>query len=89
MVLGIFWSEARVWLWTPALAFAGAACLVNAARCGRRHCFFTGPLYLAAAGVVAGSALDFIPLQAGWILAGLIFGILAAYAPEWVRGKYV
>lgn len=46
---GIFWSAGHVWLWTLALLVAGGACIVNAARCGRRHCHFTGPLYLLGA----------------------------------------
>lgn len=36
-------------MWTPALLTAAAACVVNAARCGRLHCYFTGPLFLFAA----------------------------------------
>jgi len=48
LVIGIFWSQVRAWLWTPALVVAGVACLVNANRCGRLH-YITGPLYLLAA----------------------------------------
>ena len=44
LVAGMFWSNGRLWLWTPALLVAGMACVVNAARCGRLHCYFTGPL---------------------------------------------
>lgn len=33
-----------------ACAVMGAACLVNAARCGRLHCYFTGPYFLMLAG---------------------------------------
>ena len=47
--LGLFWSEVRVWLWAPALVVAGVACLANAFRCGRLHCYFTGPLFLLGA----------------------------------------
>jgi len=36
----------RTVVWTIALAWTGAACLVNAHRCGRTHCRYTGPFYL-------------------------------------------
>jgi hypothetical protein len=39
----------RTVLWTVGFSLAGTACLINARRCGRRHCFYTGPLYLLAA----------------------------------------
>ena len=36
----------RVGMWTLALAWTGSMFLVNAARCGRTHCRYTGPFYL-------------------------------------------
>ncbi len=38
---------ARTAIWTIALAWKGAACILNARRCRRTHCRFTGPYYLA------------------------------------------
>ena len=37
----------RTMAWTVALAWMGAACILNAKRCGRTHCRYTGPYYLA------------------------------------------
>src|SRR5437764_498077 len=37
----------RAGLWTIALAWMGIACLLNERRCGRTHCRYTGPFYLA------------------------------------------
>ena len=34
----------RTVVWTVALGIMGAACMVNALRCGRVHCYVTGPL---------------------------------------------
>src|ERR1044072_3082865 len=59
-------------VWTLALAWTGAACLVNAARCGRMHCRYTGPFYLAliVPTLVAGWADASTPV---WIaLGGLV-----------------
>jgi hypothetical protein len=33
--------------WTVALAWMGTACILNLRRCGRTHCRYTGPYYLA------------------------------------------
>lgn len=89
LVVGILWSQARVWLWVPALLVAGTACVVNAARCGRLHCYFTGPLYLLAALATVLSSLRVIPLHWGWILAAVVTGMVVAYALEGIRGSYV
>jgi hypothetical protein len=33
-------------VWTIALVWIGTACILNARRCGRTHCRYTGPFYL-------------------------------------------
>lgn len=86
---GVFWSAGRVWLWTPALAVAGAACVVNAARCHRLHCYFTGPLYLLGAAASLLRGLGLLPLSWSWIGIALVAGTVLAYLPEWIRGKYL
>jgi hypothetical protein len=37
-------------VWPTLLTFMGVACLLNARRCGRIHCYFTGPFFLLLAG---------------------------------------
>lgn len=39
--------SARAAVWIIALAWMGCACIQNARRCGRTHCRYTGPFYLA------------------------------------------
>lgn len=72
----------RLLLWLPAFLVAGVACIVNARRCGRFHCFLTGPLYLLAAVATAAGA--------PWprIACGVVVGTIAAYAVEFGYGKY-
>ena len=89
LLVGVFWSEGRVWVWTPALAVAGIACLVNAARCGRLHCYFTGPLWLLGAMATLLRGFGIVPLPWNWILYVLLGGSLLAFVPEWVGRKYV
>jgi hypothetical protein len=83
----------RTVLWTAALTVAGTACLANAARCGRLHCYFTGPFLLLCAAVTLTYGLGFLPLGPNrWgsiaivvALGGCFFGCV----PEWIWGKYV
>ena len=88
-VVGAFLGPTgRAMLWTPAFVVAGGACVVNARRCGRLHCFMTGPLYLLAAAATVLRALDAVSVPWALILFGVPAGTIAAYAVERVRGKY-
>jgi len=45
----------------------GVACLLNALRCGRTHCYVTGPFFLILAGVALLYRIGILPLGArGW-----------------------
>jgi hypothetical protein len=37
----------RAAVWTVALIWMGLACILNARRCGRTHCRYTGPYFFA------------------------------------------
>ena len=41
--------SARTFVWSTALMWMGLACVVNALRCGRIHCYLTGPFFLLMA----------------------------------------
>src|SRR5258708_6708304 len=72
----------RTAIWAVALLWMGTACILNARRCGRTHCRYTGPYYLAmiapalvlASGVVS---VDFY----GWLVLGAL--ILAGSRIIW------
>ena len=82
----------RTIVWTVALATMAVACIVNALRCGRVHCYVTGPFFLLMALVALSYGLGILHLGAnGWNLLGLIglVGTLALwYLPEMFFGKY-
>lgn len=88
-LVGIPWTAARPLLWIPSLAVAGSACLVNASRCGRLHCFLTGPLFLLGAVATLLDASHVLAIDWRWILAAVTFGTSIGYGLEWVRGTYV
>jgi hypothetical protein len=82
----------RAAIWTIALVWMGVACILNARRCGRMHCRYTGPFYLAmiapvvllAAGIGSVGVLGWLIL-AVLILAGSKF---IWWATEHAWGKF-
>lgn len=89
LVAGANWNAARAWLWIPALLIMGAGCLVNARRCGRTHCFVTGPLFVLAALYVALAELGVVPLRPSTFLS-VVLGITAlAFLAELPMGRYI
>lgn len=82
----------RTAVWTVALITLGAACLANAARCGRVHCYITGPFFLVMALVTLLYGLGVLPLgRSGWGLIGLVIlvgAIALTCLPEKFFGKY-
>ncbi|MGH9776259.1 MAG: hypothetical protein ACRD50_15095 [Candidatus Acidiferrales bacterium] len=89
LIVGFYWQAGRVWLWVPALVVAGGACAVNARRCGRLHCYITGPLYLGAALYVILAAFGLLPLQAGKFLLIVFLVTVLAFAAELLFGRYL
>jgi len=82
----------RAVVWTVALATMGMACIVNALRCGRVHCYLTGPFFLLMALVALSYGLGILHVGGnGWNLLGLItlIGAIALWClPEMLLGKY-
>lgn len=59
----------RAVVWTVALMWIGTACILNAKRCGRTHCRYTGPYYLVMIAPVLLFASGFVPVGFfAWIL---------------------
>ena len=79
-------------LWTTSLAFMGVACLINAFRCGRVHCYFTGPFFILGAVCSLGYGLGLLPFgPSGWKWIGIvtIIGAIALCCiPEFIFGRY-
>ena len=47
LIIGIFLPpRSSAILWAVALTWMGLACILNALRCGRLHCYLTGPFFL-------------------------------------------
>ena len=82
----------RTVVWIAALAWMGAACIMNSRRCGRVHCRYTGPFYLSL--IVPVLLLGTGVIEAGpyaWIVLGGL-GVFGAYVITWATegmwGRY-
>jgi hypothetical protein len=89
------WGVSPGWrtvLWTASLGVMGTLCLLNASRCGRVHCYFTGPLFILGAVASIGYGLGLLPLGPSgwkWICAVMVIGGIALTCiPELVLGRY-
>ena len=93
MIIGGFSGSAvRTALWTAALTVMGSGCILNAARCGRRHCYFTGPVFLLGALASLTYGVGVLPLGARgwtWISCFVLLGFLVLrWLPERLFGTY-
>jgi hypothetical protein len=79
-------------VWPALLTFMGVACLLNARRCGRTHCYVTGPFFLILAFVALLYGTGILPLGArGWSTLSAAFaigGVTLCCVPEWILGRY-
>jgi len=89
LILGVLWGNARAPLWSVAFLVGGAACVANAARCGRAHCYLTGPLYLVLSAVSALIGLRAVSWTWWWVGATFLIGTLLAYVTEFMGKRYV
>lgn len=82
----------RAAVWMATLSWMGGACIVNARRCGRTHCRYTGPFFLGMAGLVAAYGAGVLPLgNQPWLLLGIAIAVgiaLIWWGSERILGTY-
>ncbi len=77
--------------WTVAFTWMGGACLVNARRCGRLHCYFSGPILLigAVVSLVISAGVVDLGRPGLFVVVGTTISLAAlTYALERVLGTY-
>jgi hypothetical protein len=83
---------ARTAIWVTALIWTGTACLVNARRCNRTHCRYTGPYYPAMTAPVLALGLGLVSaVLYAWLILGCVIPLgskLVWWATERARGKF-
>ena len=91
LAVGAF-TDTEMWIWAPMLTWMGVACLLNARRCGRMHCHFTGPFFLVMALASLLFGLGVLPLGAegwAWLGGAVVVGWLSLRTtPERLWGRY-
>ena len=88
LIAGANWPNFRLLLWIPALLVMGAACSVNATRCGRLHCYVTGSLFLFAAVYLLLWGCHVVPSPFGILSYCFVGTVLLARLAEIPLGKY-
>ena len=88
LLAGSYYQKARLVLWIPALLVMGVACLANAARCGRVHCYVTGPVLLLAAVYAALSGFHLVPMQPAVFIDLILAVAVLACLAEIPLGRY-
>jgi len=79
-------------VWFASLSVMATGCLVNARRCGRTHCYFTGPFFILMALASLFFGIGSLPLgSSGWNWIGgvtLCGAVILGCVPELLLGKY-
>jgi hypothetical protein len=88
LFVGFGLGPLRLPVWLVAFAVMGGACVVNAMRCGRLHCYLTGPLFLMAALYCALALLRIVPEPDGTFLLIVLGVALLARMAEVPLGSY-
>jgi hypothetical protein len=80
----------RVVIWIIALVWIGLACILNARRCNRTHCRYTGPYYLVMIVPVLVLGIASAGIYQWMLLGAFILGgsWLIWWATEWAWGKF-
>ena len=85
--------SARAAVWIIALIWMGSACILNARRCGRTHCRYTGPYYLAMVVPVALLATGIFSAGFyGWLTLAVVIlagGKIIWWATERAWGRFL
>ncbi len=85
-------NPAKTIIWLLALLWMGLTCLANARRCGRTHCYFTGPFFILMAILASLHGFEILFLGAdGWRWLGMAVGVGGGFLwcfSEFLWGKY-
>ncbi len=74
-----------------AFLWMGLACVMNAARCGRLHCFISGPVFLAGATATLLTGFDVVTIPGvgvNEVTSATVLLALLTFVPEWIWGMY-
>ena len=88
LFVGLAWRDKFAWFWIPSFLIMGIGCLVNARRCSRLHCYFTGPVFVVAAIYVALAAANILPMSPGTFLVTVLAIAILACLAEVPFGRY-
>lgn len=77
--------------WAVAFTWMGVGCLLNARRCNRLHCYFSGPILLLGAmavGLLASGVISLRPHAISNTISITLALALLSFVPETIWGRY-
>jgi hypothetical protein len=79
-------------IWPVAFLWMSVACVLNAGRCGRVHCYFTGVFFFILSVLSGLHGFDVVDLGSSawsWIsVTAIIGGVALTIFPEMIWGRY-
>src|SRR5947208_5064885 len=88
ILAGLFFPvSVRAVIWIISLIWMGTACILNARRCNRTHCRYTGPYYLAMIVPVLALGSDAVSVSFyGWLALACVI-LLGSKLIWWVTER--
>lgn len=89
---GVIPFEAIVLVMAGTFVWMGLACVLNARRCRRRHCYYSGPVLLAGAAAIILVGFEILPLGPDgliYVVWGTLGLVALTFVPEFIWGRYV
>jgi hypothetical protein len=82
------WPDGNLYFSVALLLAWGGFCSANALRCGRLHCYVTGPVCLLGALVLVLMSLGVLSLSSQVFSGAILGAILLGFAAEAAFGRY-
>lgn len=91
-ILQEYWPATPIiWMMGGAFIWMGAGCVINATRCGRIHCYISGPAMLLGGLLiilVGFDILDLGPVRVMHISYATLLALALSFLPEVFTGTY-
>ena len=77
-------------VWAVVFAWMGTGCILNAMRCGRVHCYVSGPAFVLGAVTCSLIALGILrgPHVLSNTVSATLVVVLLSFIPEWMWRRY-
>lgn len=84
-------AQTASFVWAVVFAWMAGGCILNAMRCGRVHCYISGPTFVLGALACGAIGLGVIhgPHVLSNTVSATLVAVLLSFIPEWFWRRYV